>query len=160
MNKKRVIKIFSVALVIVIVFTYGITAAFSAGWFKFDHTQDPNIVLPTGYTIPFSVGKAACFNGTVGTIWPFKQFNVSTPMQLSGSWNSNVSIKLIIIPFNDVKNQSFVSSLLNNTSWSFSGSINLTVQPANGGYQLTFVPGPNESGYVKITREMLLSPLS
>lgn len=160
MNRKKIIKIFSVALVIVVVFTYGITAAFSAGLFKSSPPQNPNLVLPTGYTIPFSEGKAASFNGSVGTIWSFEPFNLSTPMHLSGSWYSNVSVKLIIIPFNEVKNLSFISTLLNNTSWSFGGSINLTLQPDYGGYHLTFVPGPDESGFIKITKEIMLSPLS
>lgn len=160
MNGRKVIKILSIGLVIVVVFTYGITAAFSDGWFKSDPPQNPNLVLPTGYTIPFSVGKAAGFNGTVGTIWPFKQFTLSTPMQLSGSWYSNVSVKLIIIPSNDAKNLSLISSLLNNTSWSFGGTINLTLQPDDQGYHLTFVPGPDESGYITVTKEITLSPLS
>lgn len=160
MNGKKAIKIISIALVIVVVFTYGITAAFSDGWFKSNPPRNPNLVLPAGYTIPFSVEKAAGFNGTVGTVWPVEPFNLSIPMDLSGSWISNASIKLIIIPFNDVKNQSFVWSLLNNTSWSYGGTFNLTLQPDNGGYQLAFVPGPDESGYIKVTKEIMLSPLS
>lgn len=161
MKRTKAIKIFGIALVIIVVSTYGYTAAFSAGWFK--SKPNPDLIYPTGYTIPFSVGRAAAYNGSVGSIWTFKYIRLNTPMVLSGSWNSSVMVKVLIIPCRNgttKSNSSLIWSLLNSTAWSLGANINITLNPSIGPYELVFVPGPDETGVIKITREIIVSPVT
>jgi hypothetical protein len=159
MSRKKVVKLVLIGMIVVITSTYGITAAFSAGLFA--PASNPNIIWQKGTELNFGEsGTNPLYNNTTGTVWFGGIANPSTVMRLTGSWSSTAPLKLILVstPLG-LKNHTLVYSLLNATSPSYSGSVNVTIAPSLYGTHITFVPSPNEGGTVKITQQFILSPL-
>ena len=144
-----------IALGVISTSVYGVTAAFSAG--LFDPPSNPNVIFSTGEVIHFSgSGAAVGYNNTVGTIWFGRSVNPQSTVTLTGAWASNVSLKVIIIHESMRKNSTYIYGLLNQTQFALSGNFNTTLAPVSGGYVISFVPGPNETGEVTITQQIFV----
>lgn len=153
-KKRKKIVAAVIALGVIVTSVYGVTAAFSAGLFD-PPSSNLNVIFPTGEVVHFSEsGAAAAYNNTVGTIWFGRSINPQSTVTLTGEWASNLSLKVIIIHESMRKNSTYIYSLLNQTQFALSGNINTTLTPISGGYVISFVPGPNETGEVTITQQI------
>lgn len=156
-NRKRIVAAI-IALGVIVTSVYGVTAAFSAGLFD-THSNNPNVIFSAGEVIHFSEsGAATAYNNTVGTIWFGQSINPQSTVTLTGAWASNLGLKVIIIHESMLKNSTYIYSLLNQTQFALSGNINTTLAPISGGYEISFVPGPNETGEVTITQQIVAHP--
>lgn len=115
------------------------------------------VVVKKGYNMPYSTnGNNTMYGGDYGTVWlltPF--FNVSTSGQkLVGNWTSSVAVEPLVLQAHQVKNQSAVTSALQNGTMATSGTINQTL--STGYYVVEFATQADTHGKVTFTTPLEL----
>ena len=118
-----------------------------------------DIIIEKGLTVHYADNGSNIFSPSFGAVMDLYPVKTTSSAILTGSWKSTAPMAVIVIPTSQLKNDTLITSLLEESKLSLYGSLNVTLLPSELGYTIEFAPAANSSGTYTITDAFVLNAI-